>query len=66
MVGKMLVSQAVEALWSRVSDLMRTLNFFNLPETGTLTSEYQKVFLGSEARPARKTDNFTAICEPIV
>jgi hypothetical protein len=31
-------------------------------------SEYQKykMFLGSRAWPARKADNLTAICEPIV
>jgi hypothetical protein len=29
-------------------------------------NEYKKIFLGSIARPARKADNLTAICEPIV
>jgi hypothetical protein len=33
-------------------------------------SEYQKqkklMFMGSEARPVRKADNLTAICEPIL
>jgi hypothetical protein len=32
-------------------------------------NEHQKqkiMFLGSKARPVRKTDNLTAICEPIV
>jgi hypothetical protein len=33
-------------------------------------SQYQKwvpgIFLGGKARPARKADNLTAICEPIV
>jgi hypothetical protein len=29
-------------------------------------NEYQKMFLGSETRPARKADNLTAICEPTV
>jgi hypothetical protein len=27
-------------------------------------NEYQKMFLGSRARPQRKADKFTAICEP--
>jgi hypothetical protein len=29
-------------------------------------NEYQKMFLGSRVRPARKADNLTAICELIV
>jgi hypothetical protein len=29
-------------------------------------NEYQKIFFGSRARPERKADNRTAICEPIV
>jgi hypothetical protein len=29
-------------------------------------NEYQKFYLGNRARQARKADNLTAICEPIV
>jgi hypothetical protein len=29
-------------------------------------NEYQKIFLGCKTRPARKADNLTAICEPII
>jgi hypothetical protein len=32
----------------------------------TNRNEYQKMFLGSKALPARKADNLTAICEPDV
>jgi hypothetical protein len=28
-------------------------------------TDYQKIFLGSKARPAHKSDNFAAMCEPI-
>jgi hypothetical protein len=51
--------------------------FFNLPKPSNRTrpwvysasnrNEYQKhknMFLGSRARPTRKADNLTAICEP--
>jgi hypothetical protein len=29
-------------------------------------NEYQKMFLASKARPARKSDNLIAICKPTV
>jgi hypothetical protein len=29
-------------------------------------TQQENMFLGSRARPARKADNLTAICEPIV
>jgi hypothetical protein len=51
--------------------------FFSLPNISSRTmalgftepmtrNEYQKMFPGSRARPAHKTDNLTAICEAIM
>jgi hypothetical protein len=37
-----------------------------LGSTQPLTEMSTKNFLGGEGRPARKADNLTAICEPIV
>jgi hypothetical protein len=37
-----------------------------LESTQPLTETSTKNLLGSNGRPARKTDNLTAICEPIV
>jgi hypothetical protein len=64
---------------SRVRDSVRPIIFFNWTDPFSRTrprgyearnrNEYQKqnkMFLGSRARPARKADNFTAICELIV
>jgi hypothetical protein len=55
---------------------MSSLDFFNLPNpsshamalvsTQPLTEMSTKNLLGDKERPARKTDNLTAICEPIV
>jgi hypothetical protein len=54
--------------------LMGLLNysFFNLPKPPSCTdlsprvNEYQKLSLASNALPARKADNLTAICESII
>jgi hypothetical protein len=35
-------------------------------DSATSRTEYQKIFLGSRARPLLKADNLTAICELIV
>jgi hypothetical protein len=40
--------------------------FFNLHNSASIRNEYQNIFLGSKALPARKADNITTICEPIV
>jgi hypothetical protein len=37
-----------------------------LGSTQPLTEMSTGIFLGGKGRPARKTDNLTAICEPIV
>jgi hypothetical protein len=39
---------------------------FTQPLTDMSTREKKKMFMGSRARPVRKADNLTAICEPIV
>jgi hypothetical protein len=51
---------------------MKSLNFFDDTYScqphygpGVDSSEYQKTFLGSKARSARKADKLTATCEPI-
>jgi hypothetical protein len=60
---------------SRVRFPMRSLDFFNLPNPSSLTmalgstqplTEVNRIFLGAKGRPARKADNFTAMCESIV
>jgi hypothetical protein len=63
---------------SRARVPMRLLNFFNLPNplatlgpgncSASNRNDYQKQknVSGGKARPARKTDNLTTICEPIV
>jgi flagellar motor switch protein FliM len=60
----------------RVQFPMRSLNVFNLPHpsslnmalgsTQPLTEQVLGIFLGGKGRPARKADNLTTICEPIV
>jgi hypothetical protein len=53
---------------------MRLLDFFNLPQahcgrsvdSDSNRNQYQKSSWGLKGRPARKADNLTAICEPIV
>jgi hypothetical protein len=58
---------------------MALLNFFNLPNLCSRTlslgftqllpevsTRNKQMFLGFRARPVRKADNRTAICEPIV
>jgi hypothetical protein len=55
---------------------MKLLNFFNLPNISNrtkalgLTKPLTKMsiwnFRGGKERPARKADNLTAICEPII
>jgi hypothetical protein len=55
---------------------MRSLDIFNLPNpssrtmalgsTQPLTEMSTRNFPGGKGRPARKADNLTAICEPIV
>jgi hypothetical protein len=56
---------------SRIPVLKRSLKFSNLPNPSTSTlaidltqslAEYQNTLLGSNARPARKADELTAIC----
>jgi hypothetical protein len=39
---------------------------FTQPLTEMSTRSRKIIFLGSRALPVRRTDNFTAICEPIV
>jgi hypothetical protein len=39
---------------------------FTQPLTEMSFGSRKTMFLGSRARPVRKADNFTAICEPIV
>jgi hypothetical protein len=61
---------------SRFRFPMRSLDFFNLsnPSSRTmalgsiqpLTEVSTRNLPGGKGRPARKTDNLTAICEPIV
>jgi hypothetical protein len=60
---------------SRVQFPMRPLDYFSLPNpssrimalgsTQPVTEMSTRNFPGSKGRPARKTYNFTAICEPI-
>jgi hypothetical protein len=55
---------------------MRSLDFFGLPNpfsrtmalglTQPLTEMSTRSIPGGKGRPARKADNLTAICEPIV
>jgi hypothetical protein len=59
-----------------VGNLMRSLNFFNLPNPSNCTQFTQpltemitgssKILLGSRAQPVPKAYNLTAICEPTV
>jgi hypothetical protein len=69
----------LQAIRSRIRDPMRSLKFFNLPNSSGRTrpgvnsasnrNEYQKqqnYVLGGEARPVPKADNLTKICELIV
>jgi hypothetical protein len=55
---------------SQVLFPMRSLDFFNLPNpssrTQPLTEMGTRNLPGGKGRPARKADNFTAICKPIV
>jgi hypothetical protein len=62
---------------TRFRFLMRSLHFFKFTlsfqphhESGVGSAsnrnEYQKMFLGSKARPASKSDNLTVIIEPVV
>jgi hypothetical protein len=61
---------------SRVRVPMRSLKFFNLPNpcsrtmalgsTQPLTDMSMRNLPGAKWWPARKADNLTAICEPIV
>jgi hypothetical protein len=59
------------------SILDEVIEHFNLPNPSSHTmvsrftlpfnrTEYQKMFLGSKARPLHNVNNLTAICEPIV
>jgi hypothetical protein len=63
----------------RVRVPMRSLNCFKLPNSSSRTmalgltqpltemsTRNHKMFLESRARPMRKADNFTVICEQIV
>jgi hypothetical protein len=60
----------------QVRFLMRSLDFFNLPNpsshsmalgsTQLLTEMSTRNLPGGEVWPVRKADNLTAICEPIV
>jgi hypothetical protein len=62
--------------WSRVRFPMRSLNCIDLPNpsgrnmalgpTQPLTEMSTRNLPGGKGRPARKADNLTAICEPIV
>jgi hypothetical protein len=61
----------LEAGRSRVRVPMRSLDFFNLPNmalgsTRPLTEMSTRNIHGGKGRPARKADNLTAFCEPIV
>jgi hypothetical protein len=47
------------------SDLILQLHYIPGVDSASNRNEYQTIFL-SEARPARKASNFTAICDPIV
>jgi hypothetical protein len=59
----------------RVRFLMRSLDFFKLPNSSIpnivmgwiqrLTEMTTRKLAGGKGRPARKADNFTAICESI-
>jgi hypothetical protein len=61
---------------SWVRFLMRSLDFFTLPNptsrsmalglTQPLTEMSTRNFPGGNGQPARRVDNLTAICEPIV
>jgi hypothetical protein len=61
---------------SRVRIPIRSLDFYNLPNlfsrsvalglTQSLTEISTRNLPGGKGRPARKADNLTAICEPIV
>jgi hypothetical protein len=57
----------LQAGMSRVRIPMRSLDFSIDPgvDSASNRNEYQES-LGSKGRPARKADNLTAICEPIV
>jgi hypothetical protein len=66
----------LQAERSRVLVLIRSLDFFNLPNlsnrsmamesTQPLTETSTRNLPGGKGRPVRKADNLTAICEPIV
>jgi hypothetical protein len=66
----------LQAVRSGVEFPMRLLDFFNLPNPSSRTmalgstqplTEIRTMNLpGGKGRPARKADNVTAICEPIV
>jgi hypothetical protein len=66
------VAYLVEALCYKPGHWMFSIHLILLVTLGPRVylasnrNEYQKVFLGSRAHPVRKTDNLTAICEPIV
>jgi hypothetical protein len=65
----------LQARRSQVRDLMRSLDFFNLPNPSSCTvalgstqplTEMSTSYLpGGKGRPACEADNLTAICEPI-
>jgi hypothetical protein len=61
---------------SRLKSPDEVIGFFNLPNpsrsttalgsTRPITETSTGIFLGDKGRPARKADNLTAICKPIV
>jgi hypothetical protein len=61
---------------SILGEVIEYFFFFNFPNPSSRTmdlgftvsnrNEYQKMFLGSKARPTREADSLTATCEPIV
>jgi hypothetical protein len=64
----------LQILRSRVRFLMRSVNYFNLPNPSGrnmalgLTEQkwVPEIILGSKTRQARNVDDLTVICEPIV